>query len=63
MWTLLKCIGLGLSGYVAGAIVAYLLIRIISKNRHDRTVEAAMTAAFVFGPIGAIVGIVVAALN
>lgn len=62
MWTLLKYAGVGLSGYVAGAIVGYLLIGTLSRNRHDRAVEAAMTAAFVFGPIGAVAGIVVAAL-
>jgi hypothetical protein len=49
-------------GYVGLALVGYALIEIFSGNRHDRSLEASMTAVFVFGPIGAIIGIVTGAL-
>jgi uncharacterized membrane protein YeaQ/YmgE (transglycosylase-associated protein family) len=43
------------AGYVLGAFVGYWLITWLSSSVHDRSVEAAMTGAFVFGPIGALV--------
>ena len=48
----------GLVGYVAIAAAGYFLVALISPNMHDRSVEAAMTAAFVFGPIGAILAFI-----
>ena len=45
-------------GYVAGAVVGYFLILGLSSNRHDRGVEAAMTACFAVGPVGALIGFV-----
>jgi hypothetical protein len=45
-----------LLGYVACALVGYVLVSNFSTNRHDKAVEAAMTAVFVCGPLGAIVG-------
>ena len=45
--------------YVAAAVAGYFLVGLFSGNTHDRSVEAAMTSAFVFGPIGAVVGFVV----
>ena len=55
--------GLGLAGavggYLLGALVGYLLIGTFSGNTHDRSVEAAMTGAFVVGPFGAVIGFVV----
>ena len=47
-------------GYIAGAGLGYLAITLLSANTHDRSVEAVMTAAFVAGPIGAILGLVAA---
>lgn len=47
-----------LGGYPLGAFVGYLLIAWLSPNMHDRSVEAAMTAAFVFGPLGAVIAFV-----
>lgn len=41
-------------GYVVGALVGYALVSGLSGNTHDRSVEAAMTAAFVAGPAGAV---------
>ncbi len=46
-------------GYVGAAVGGYFLVGLLSSNTHDRSVEAAMTAAFVFGPIGAIVAFIV----
>ena len=45
--------------YVVAALAGYLLVQQLSSNVHDRAVEAAMTGAFVVGPLGAIVGFVV----
>jgi len=46
-------------GYVIAAFVGYFLIDWFSSNTHDRSVEAAMTSVFVFGPFGAVVGFIV----
>ena len=59
----LKRLGLALlyaiGGYFVAAVVGYFLIGQLSSNTHDRSAEAAMTSAFVFGPLGAIVAFVV----
>ncbi len=47
------------AGYIAAAFVGYFLISWFSSNMHDRSVEAAMTSAFVLGPLGAVVAFVV----
>lgn len=44
-----------IGGYVLGAVAGYLLFS-RSSNTHDRPIEAAMTGAFVAGPLGAVVG-------
>jgi hypothetical protein len=46
------------TGYIVGAIAGYFLIEAFSGNTHDRAVEAAMTGAFVVGPISAAVAFV-----
>lgn len=43
-------------GYGAGALVCAVLLALLSGNTHDKSVEVAMTSAFVAGPAGAIVG-------
>jgi hypothetical protein len=45
--------------YVLTALVAYLAVLQLSNNTHDRSLEAAMTSVFVFGPIGAVLAFVV----
>ena len=50
-------------GYAIGAVAGYFLVQQFSSNAHDRAVEAAMTAAFVTGPLGAVVGFVVGLLR
>jgi len=47
-----------LLGYPVAAFVGYFLIELLSSNQHDRSVEAAMTSAFVLGPAGALIGLV-----
>ena len=47
------------AGYPVGALVGYGLVAWLSTNTHDRSVEAAMTAAFVSGPLGAVIAFVV----
>ena len=46
-------------GYLVAAVAGYFLIGALSSNTHDPSVEAAMTSAFVFGPLGAVVAFVI----
>jgi hypothetical protein len=46
-------------GYAVAAFVSYFLVDQLSANTHDRSVEAAMTSAFIWGPLGAVVAFVV----
>ena len=47
-----------LAAYFIGAFGGGRLVSIFSSNQHDRSLEAAMTGAFVLGPMAAIVGFV-----
>jgi hypothetical protein len=49
-------------GYPVFAVVGYFVIELLSDNNFDRSVEAAMTAAFAIGPLGAVVGLVTGAI-
>lgn len=49
-----------IAGYLAGAFGGGWLISVLSPNTHDRAMEAAMTGAFVLGPIGAAIALVAA---
>jgi hypothetical protein len=55
----MKRIGISLlcavGGYVFAAVAGYVLMGQFSPNTHDRSVEAAMTSAFVLGPLGAVI--------
>ena len=55
----MKRVGIGFlwaaSGYAIAAIASYFFIEAFSSNTHDRSVEAAMTCLFVWGPLGGIV--------
>ena len=59
----MKTFGLGvlaaLGGYIIGMLGGMFLIEAFSSNRHDRSVEAAMTGAFVVGPLMAVVAVIV----
>lgn len=51
---------LGLSvGYGAGLVIGMGLVEAFSANTHDKSLEAAMTGAFVAGPVAALVGLVI----
>jgi hypothetical protein len=48
------------AGYVLGALAGYGAIELLSSNQHDRSVEAAMTGAFVTGPAGLVIAAIIA---
>jgi len=59
----LKVIGVALmsafGGYIGGVPLGWFLVENLSANRHDRAAEAAMTGAFVIGPVVALLAAVV----
>jgi divalent metal cation (Fe/Co/Zn/Cd) transporter len=46
------------TGYLVGAVGGYAAVQSLSSNTHDRAVEAAMTGAFVTGPLIAVLALV-----
>lgn len=58
-WVLRVALGLA-AGYALGAAAGYAGVQVFSGNVHDRDLEAAMTAAFATGPLGAALGVAVA---
>jgi hypothetical protein len=57
-WVLRATLGV-VAGYVLGAIIGYWAVHAFSANAHDKALEAAMTAAFATGPLGAALGVAV----
>jgi hypothetical protein len=51
-----------LIGYPLFAFAGYWAIGLFSGNHFDGSVEASVTAAFVFGPLGALAGIIAGAI-
>jgi hypothetical protein len=51
-----------LIGYPVFAFAGYWAIALSSNNHFDGSVEASMTAAFVFGPAGALIGLIAGAI-
>lgn len=50
---------LGLAGgYAIGVGAGLALVALFSPNMHDKSVEMAMTSAFVTGPLGAVAGLI-----
>ncbi len=47
-----------IAGYLIGAGLGAAAIQLLSSNSHDKSMEMAMTSAFVTGPIGAAIGLV-----
>lgn len=45
--------------YFIGLFGGMSLVETFSSNAHDRSMEAAMTAAFVIGPVAALVAVLV----
>ena len=43
--------------YLVGIFGGMVLIEVVSSNTHDQSVEGAMTGAFVFGPLAAILAV------
>jgi hypothetical protein len=48
-----------LAGYLIGAFGGGWLVTKLSSNTHDRSTEAAMTGAFVYGPALALIAFIV----
>lgn len=59
----LLSLSVALIAYLAGAFGGGAMLLEFSSNAHDRSLEAAMTGAFVFGPAAAIVGFLIAYLR
>jgi hypothetical protein len=59
MLRVLRAIGFGIAGYAAGGVLGYLLVMGLSQNQHDIDIEAAMTGAFVVGPLVGVVSAIV----
>jgi hypothetical protein len=45
-------------GVIAGATITGILVSVLSGNTHDKSLEAANTAAFFGAPIGGILGLI-----
>ena len=45
-------------GYLVFAFAGYRAIELFSNNAFDRSLEASMTAVFVIGPGGAVIGFI-----
>lgn len=48
----------GILGYVVGLFGTMAAIEIFSSNTHDKSMEAAMTGAFVGGPLIAVISVI-----
>jgi hypothetical protein len=48
------------AGYAAGAGLGAGIVALFSGNAHDKSIEIVMTAAFVTGPLGALLGLLAA---
>jgi ABC-type phosphate transport system permease subunit len=55
LWALPACL--------VGAFGVGYLVSLLSSNTHDRSIEAAMTGAFVVRPLSALAGFVVGAIR
>lgn len=60
---LVRAVSWLIAGYVVGAATGALLVALLSANTHDKSLETVMTAAFVTGPLGALVGVVTALMR
>lgn len=46
-----------IGGYLVGLCAGMALIEAVSSNTHDKSLEAAMTGAFVLGPLTTVVAV------
>ena len=56
----LIALGVAIAAYIVGVFISMQLVMLLSSNTHDRSVEAAMTSAFVYGPVIALIAFCVA---
>ncbi|MGV3602589.1 MAG: hypothetical protein ACO1N1_15360 [Dyadobacter fermentans] len=54
---------IAVAAYLIAAVGGYYLITKLSSNTHDKSMEASMTAAFVLGPVAAIIAFIVSYLT
>jgi hypothetical protein len=57
MKRILLALAYAIPGYFLGAFIGYYLISTFSVNVHDRDIEAAMTGAFLTGPLVAFIAL------
>jgi hypothetical protein len=50
-------------GYLVGAFGGGYAVSVLSSNTHDRSLEAAMTGAFLFGPLAAVTAFIIGAVR
>jgi hypothetical protein len=55
----LIAIAWAIGGYLVGAFGGGFLINVLSSNQFDRSMEAAMTGAFVTGPLAGVIAFIV----
>ena len=48
-----------IGGYIIGLFGGMILIETFSSNVHDKSIEAAMTGAFVIGPLMSVAAVIV----
>lgn len=48
-----------IGGYIIGLFGGMILIETFSSNVHDKSIEAAMTGAFVIGPLMSMAAVIV----
>lgn len=58
MATFRKLLVSAFGGYVGGFLIGMAVVTALSSNRHDKSMETAMTGAFVFEPLGAVLAMV-----
>ena len=58
MKTFVLCLLALVVGYAVGLFGGMFAIKNLSSNKHDKSVEAAMTSAFVIGPAVAVVALI-----
>ncbi len=49
----------GILSYPVGVVAGMFFVSQFSSNMHDKSVEAAMTGAFFFGPLAAAIGFLI----
>lgn len=47
-----------IAGYVAGVVLGMVGVHLLSDNRHDKSLEAAMTSFFFYGPVAAVLALI-----